>query len=427
MKSPLMHAVRNIFSWSHRNESKRGSTQKRSRRSASRSLRCESLEKRELFAITPGELLVNTTTVNQQSESAIAAAPDGRYVAVWKHEFSSSDTDIYAQRFSANGSKVGGQIVVANSSRNESKPDVAMDAKGNFVVTWVDQVSATNTDIKAVRYSSAGVVRGSTIAVANTTKNESSPSIAVDKNGNFVVAWQLQFSATDTDIFARRYLDSGVAVAAAFSVAASSLNESDPDVARSPDGRFAVSYAIPKAAPAFDDGDIMLKRYSASGLLVGTHAIATNFNWQFHARVSMDNNANTIVAWTEEDALTFNTDIKARRVSNSGVLGATISVEVTSAFSYRPDVAVKRDGTGFVVIYSNATAGSIQIAELTASGIVRSRSTIAKNVSSASTPIVFGSGNNFELLYEKSSSVANNKDDIYRRRGVLKLGIPGPT
>lgn len=365
-----------------------------------------------MFALVAGELLVNTTTAQRQYDSAISAAPDGRYVSVWTHQYSSTDTDIYAQRFNASGAKVGSEIRVATTSRKEFAPDVAMDSNGNFVVTWVDQVSSNNQDIKAQRFSSTGTKQGSAIAVAASAKNESNPSIAVDANGNFVVAWQLAFSSSDSDIRARRYFASGTPIASEFVVANSTWNETYPDVARSPDGRFAISYAI-----ASSNGDVMLKRYSATGSLVNTHSIATGDNRQSNPRISMDNSANTMVVWDEQ--VGNDRDIKARRVSNTGSRGAIITVVNTLSDEFAPDVAFKRDGSAFVVTHYNLNTFSAAITELTVSGTVRYRSTIASSAVVETPPIVFGAGSRYELLYGKNSTIAGRSWDIYRRRGIL--------
>ncbi|WP_201860376.1 M10 family metallopeptidase C-terminal domain-containing protein [Microvirga soli] len=49
-----------------------------------------------------GEIIVNTTTEAQQGEPAVTSLSDGGWVVTW-----SSDSDIYQQRFSAEGQKVG--------------------------------------------------------------------------------------------------------------------------------------------------------------------------------------------------------------------------------------------------------------------------------------------------------------------------------
>jgi len=378
-----------------------------------RVLSCETLEKRELFAVLTGELLVNTTTAKNQSAPALAAAPDGRSVAVWVHEFSSTDYDVFAQRFDAAGNKTGSEIRVAKSTRKEYQPDVAIDRFGDFVVTWVDQVSSNNSDIKAQRFTSLGALRGSTIIVASTSKNELFPSIGIASSGNFVIAWQLGVSSTQDDILAKRFLDNG-ALSSSIIVANSSRHENYPDVAVAPDGRFAISYGVDT-----NNGDVTVKRYSATGALASTHLVATGSTAQYAPRISMDNFANTMVVWYATGNASAN--IMARRISNTGLLGSTITVVNTVRDEIFPEVAMKRDGTAFVVahltISSDRKTFSSATTELTIGGTVRRRDVTGSLTVLQRSALAFGVGSSYIVLQGKN--LAASGWDVYRRRGLL--------
>jgi len=381
------------------------------RRRLTRQLRLEPLQKRELFAVLAGESLVNSTTALDQSDAATAAAPDGRSVVVWTHQYSSSDTDIYAQRFDRSGNKVGGEIRVATSSRRESQPDVSMDSVGDFVVTWRDHVTSSNSDIKAQRFSSAGALRGSVITVASSNKNEYSPSIASAANGDFVIAWTRDWTSSDQDVQARMFRDNGTAIAAAFTVAGSgTFDEFYPDVARSPDGRFAISYQTDAG-----NGDVIVKRYSSTGTTVGTHSIATGSAEQWNPRVSMDNSGNTMVVWQEKVGNDF--DIKARRVASNGSLNNVINVRGSFDQETMPDVAMKRDGSAFVVTHYNVNQRTTNATELTTSGTVRRTDVLANNARWEATAIAFGDGSDYRVAYGRV--VGNQGENIYLRRGRL--------
>src|SRR5262245_14747122 len=70
---------------------------RRRRRPLSARPACEALEDRNLLSLNAGESQVNTREVNDQYASANASSANGRSVVVWTDEWSSSDTDIYAQ------------------------------------------------------------------------------------------------------------------------------------------------------------------------------------------------------------------------------------------------------------------------------------------------------------------------------------------
>ena len=381
------------------------------RRKNQRTLRCEALERRELYAVLTGESLVNSTTALNQYEAATASAPDGRSVVVWTHQYSSSDTDIYAQRFDSSGNKVGSEIRVAASTRNESQPDVSMDNWGDFVVTWRVQTTSTNADILAQRFNSAGGTRGTTITVASSTRNEYDPSIASDAYGNFVVAWTRDYSSIDQDVMARMYRDDGSAIAGEFSVAASaSGDETNSDVARAPDGRFAISYQIDSGS-----GDVMLRRFSATGSSLSTLSIATGSTIQTNPRISMDTNANTVVVWQELVGSDF--DIKARGVTNSGILDSTMTVRNSLDQEVMPDVAMKRDGTSFVVTHVNSTRQTIHATEMSTSGAIRRSDQIASSARLEAVAVAFSDGTDYSLAYSRLAGTQGA--NIYRRRGRL--------
>jgi Ca2+-binding RTX toxin-like protein len=84
-----------------------------------------------------GETLVNSTTANDQGHAQVAALKDGGYVVVWDSVGQDgSGIGIYAQRYTANGAKLGGETLV-NTYKTGNQYDPAVSALGDgFVVTW---------------------------------------------------------------------------------------------------------------------------------------------------------------------------------------------------------------------------------------------------------------------------------------------------
>ncbi len=83
-----------------------------------------------------------------------------------------------------------------------------MDADGDFVVTWVsDGQDGSGWGIYAQRYNAAGVAEGAEFLVNTvTSSNQSSPAIAMDADGGFVVTWQsFVQDGSGYGIYAQRY------------------------------------------------------------------------------------------------------------------------------------------------------------------------------------------------------------------------------
>src|SRR5262245_38420539 len=106
----------------------------------------EALESRWCPSLSANEFQVNTTIAHDQLGSANASTADGRHVVVWT-DYSSGNGNIKARRYDAAGQPVGGEIMVANTARNEHLPDVGMDANGNFVVVWTADGGGASQDV----------------------------------------------------------------------------------------------------------------------------------------------------------------------------------------------------------------------------------------------------------------------------------------
>ncbi|MCA9098489.1 MAG: hypothetical protein KDA36_08890, partial [Planctomycetaceae bacterium] len=155
------------------------------------------LETRTLPSVTPfaTEFQVNTYTTNFQTDPKIAMDAGGDYVIVWRsHLQDGTSGGIYAQRFAPSGKAVGTEFRVNSTvTSNQTSPVVAMDDAGNFVVVWTSGggQDGSNYGIYAQRYNASGVAQGSEFRV-NTyvTNSQTSPDVAMDADGDFVVVWQ---------------------------------------------------------------------------------------------------------------------------------------------------------------------------------------------------------------------------------------------
>src|SRR5262249_43099118 len=124
----------------------------------------ESLEGRQLLSLG-SEFTVNTTTRNFQYHSDVATSSNGMSVVVWVDTFSSTDHDIRAQLYNRFQQKQGPEIIVAGSSRDDDQPSVAMDQQGNFVVAWRQAQPGGDTNVVAQRFNSSGVPVGGNVQV----------------------------------------------------------------------------------------------------------------------------------------------------------------------------------------------------------------------------------------------------------------------
>jgi hypothetical protein len=141
------------------------------------------------------ELHVNTFRRGDQGYSSLALAREtGAFVVVWQSkDQDGSGWGIYGQRFAADGTKLGGEFLVPTATAgDQTGAAVAIDSKGNFVVAWTgpDPVIPYRSAIFAQRFAANGERLGGEFQVSDATDGfESFAQIAVDPRGDFVISW----------------------------------------------------------------------------------------------------------------------------------------------------------------------------------------------------------------------------------------------
>jgi len=235
-----------------------------------------------------GEIAVNAFTTGPQFNPSVAVHADGAFVVSWDSFFQDGSAQgVFARRFTAGGTPAGGDIPVNTFvTHSQERPQVTSLPGGAFVVAWQSIGQDGNVHgVFARRFDDAGNAAGGEIAVnAFTTNAQQFPAIAADAAGNFTVAWESWGSqdGSGAGAMARGFAPSGAPLEAEFSAPAQTLfNQRAPSIAMDPDGRFVVAwysdlgdgsgYAI--RAQRF--GDLIFKDGFETGGLAGWSTAAT--------------------------------------------------------------------------------------------------------------------------------------------------------
>jgi hypothetical protein len=218
----------------------------------------------------PGlEFRVNTHTTHFQESPAVAMAADGSFVVVWESygQDSSNSGGIFAQRYDAAGAPAGGEFRVNSyTTGGQQNVDVAMDATGNFVVVWFSLHDDGSGGIFGQRFDAAGAAQGSEFRVNSyTTGQQYGPSVGMDADGDFVVAWNANRGGADSyGVFAQRYNALGQAQGGEFAVNNLTVGlQGLSSLAMDPGGRFVVTWT-----DVLRDGDgygVFARTFDASG------------------------------------------------------------------------------------------------------------------------------------------------------------------
>jgi hypothetical protein len=137
---------------------------------------------------------ISTGGDGQHRTTDIDVADNGDYVVVYTYEGPSTATqNVYGQRLNYSGTKLGSEFQVNTTSGGGGgtyymHSRVSFAPSGTFVVTW--HVYGTH-NIYGQRYTAAGVKAGSEFVVnLDATYSHLYPDVGCDRDGNFVIVWQ---------------------------------------------------------------------------------------------------------------------------------------------------------------------------------------------------------------------------------------------
>jgi serine protease len=143
-------------------------------------------------SVIQGPFQVNTTIAGGQIGPRVVLSPAGGMLVIWDGPRAGSLDGLFGQRYLASGSAAGGEFRIDQANQDVIEGhDVAMDLAGNFVVTWHDEsVAMPRPRIVARAFTAAGIALGDRFVVsANVDDWASLPQIGMDAGGNFDITW----------------------------------------------------------------------------------------------------------------------------------------------------------------------------------------------------------------------------------------------
>jgi hypothetical protein len=314
-----------------------------------------------------GEIPVNQFTAGGQAFPAVAMDADGDFVVAWQSNAQDGSAyGIYARLYSANGQPRGDEFRVNQTTAgSQTLPSVAMDADGDFVVAWQGPGGA-GSDIFFRRYNATGVAQSAQEVQANVVSganDQTSAAVATDAAGNFVLTWV----SSDGDaggglnVYARRYGQDGVARGNDFRVNSGIPgDQQNATVGMDADGDFVVAWQNAPATPG-GANDLFFRRYSAAGqspgadvLVNGTAAVR-----RVSPSVAVDADGDFVVTWLSYGSFR----VVARRFDAAGVAsGDEFPVQTTTTSSGilgRFRVATDADGDFVVAVHAGSGAPNV--------------------------------------------------------------------
>jgi hypothetical protein len=304
---------------------------------------------------------VNSNSTRHQRAPRVAVANNGDWVAVWEDD-SRGDEGVYqihARGFDANGCERFREVTVnVVSDGQQLKPAIAMDPRGNFVVAWEDDADGNGYyQIKARGFNTDGTQRFAQRTVNPVEDGQQRrPAIAMDAQGNFVVAWE---DDSDRNAFyqikARGFNSAGNQSIAQFTVnSTASGQQRVPAIAMNASGDFVIVWE--------DDNNensiyqIKARGFNATGgqRFAQRTVNAVADGQQRSPAVAMDALGGFVVVWQDDSNENEIYQVKARGFDATGAQRFNqITVNtVTSGQQLRPAIAGDANGR-FVVTWDD--------------------------------------------------------------------------
>jgi hypothetical protein len=315
------------------------------------------------------EFQVNTYTNNRQKTAAIATDEDGDFVVVWNSlEQDSQSWGVFAQAFTSSGTGLGQEFLVNSYTHTfQQYPAAAMEADGDFVLTWTSyRQDKLSRGVFARRYTSTGVGVGAEFQVnVQTITNQSNSAIAIRPSGEFVVVWQGSKVLTGGgySVYGRLFSSSGAPTTDEIQMSTYTLtNQVGPTVAGDAEGDFVVAWTGKDGQDGFADG-IFLRRFTSAGTPVGVEVRVNAFtaNSQTRPVAAMDADGDFVVTWTSYAQDGSSGGIFSRRFSSAGTPGSETRVNTrTAGNQHDPRVAMDSVGRFIVTWAAEYADGSYQ-------------------------------------------------------------------
>lgn len=220
------------------------------------------------------ETQVNTYTSDNQYFRSVTALADGGWLVTMESVGQDGDNrGIYAQRFDANGDAVGEeQQVNTTTTGRQTGASTTLLAEGGWLVTWTSwNAVGDDSEIYQQRYDADGAtVGGETRVNTHVTSWQSDPLVTSRADGGWVVAWiSNNQDGSGTGMYQQVYDADGNTVGGESLVNSNTSGDQggNPTITTLADGGWVVIWTSGGQDGSF--GGIYQQRYDADGGTVG--------------------------------------------------------------------------------------------------------------------------------------------------------------
>ena len=289
----------------------------------------------------PAEIAkVNATNT---SDVQVAVTPDGNAVAVW-HEYDGANTNVWANVFTlGTGWGTAQELQVSNTS-DEVDPRVAVNAQGDAAVVWSEN-NGVRSDIWYRPYTAGnGWGTAMQLSASNVGLANYSPQVAMNANGDAVFSW---VNNTGSDYAAwARYLPANGSMGAAVRIESATGGTGEARLAIDPAGNATALWSNYDSLN--NTVDLWANTYSGGSW--GAGAIIEN-SAENVSEYSLTVNKEGVIfaAWTQQITGWSQGVYASRYDAGAGWSATTTLATTTNSSAYYPTVAADADGNAMIV------------------------------------------------------------------------------
>jgi hypothetical protein len=305
-----------------------------------------------------GAPFVLSSSGQDATNPQVAVDDNGDAVFVWERVDASGDLRIQARARSAAGTLSAVQTL-SDAGENASLPQVAVDADGDAVFTWLRLDGTTDCGgvscfrIQARARSAAGTL-SAVQTLSDPGRNANSPQVAVDTTGDAVFTW-VRYDGTSVRAQGRARSASG-SLSFVQTLSDAGQNANVPQVAVDADGDAVFTWER-------DDGTktrVQARARSATGIFLSpVQTLSDAGQNALFPQVAVDDDGDAVFTWRRFDGsgqfCCFRAQARAR--SATGTLSAVQALSSGFRDAFDPHVAVDADGDAlFTWVRSDGTA-----------------------------------------------------------------------
>jgi Ca2+-binding RTX toxin-like protein len=255
------------------------------------------------------DIQINSTTLSTQMIADVAELTNGNLAVTWS-SLVAGTYDVYTRIFDSVGAPVTNEFLTnTHTSDNQLYTAITELQNGGFVVTWQSAGAQDGSEdgIFAQRFDANGVKVGSEFQVNTYTNSiQYHPHIETLANGNFIISWTSHSwqDGSGGGVYAQAFAEDGTPVGSEFKV-----NETTADTQQFgrltalPDGGVFVTWSSHRQDGPYTSGDygIYGKRFDANMNSVGSEMLIndTTTGNQWYSDVTLLPNGDLMLVWSD--------------------------------------------------------------------------------------------------------------------------------